>query len=108
MFPDEVMSLGMSSLRLCDSLETVKLGNNVHTVDSSAFCQCRVLNKISINTFAEPKSTMTSFYGVKEYGTLYYPQNYDYSSWLSNDNYYLGYYQWNGNGIDFNKELPDL
>lgn len=96
-FPNEVTSLGLSSLRLCDALETVKLGNNVHTVDSGAFCQCRVLNKISINTFAEPKSTMTSFYGVKEYGTLEYPQNSDYSSWLSNDNYYLGYYQWNGN-----------
>lgn len=94
-FPNEVTSLGLSSLRLCDALETVKLGNNVNTVDSGAFCQCRVLNKITIDTFAEPKCTMSSFYGVKEYGTLEYPVGSNYDGWLSEADYYLGFYHWN-------------
>ena len=95
MFPDEVTSLGLSSLRLCDALETVKLGNNVNTVDSGAFCQCRVLNKIITNTFEQPICTLSSFYGVKEYGTLEYPVGSDYDGWLSKAEYYLGFYHWN-------------
>ena len=94
-FPNEVTSLGLSSLRLCDSMETVKLGNNVNLVDSGAFCQCRVLNKIVIDTFAEPKCTLSSFYGVKEYGTLEYPVGSNYDGWLSEADYYLGFYHWN-------------
>lgn len=36
-----------------------------------------------------------SFYGVGEYGFLDHPYDIDFSTWISTNQYYLGYYNWN-------------
>lgn len=54
------------------------------------------LAKIDISTATAPTVSVNTFKSVAPNGTLNYPANADYSSWLSTDNFYLGWYGWNG------------
>lgn len=50
---------------------------------------------IILNAPAIPTVTNYTFYNIVEYGFLEYPLGLDFSSWLSTNSYYLGYYKWN-------------
>lgn len=51
----------------------------------------------------KPIINNNTFYGVQQYGYLEYPENRDYSDWLSTSSYYLGYYNWNSVDISANE-----
>ena len=48
------------------------------------------------NSSNSPFGNTVSGVHIPKYGTLYYPEGADYSSWLSNSQYYLGYWEWTG------------
>lgn len=50
---------------------------------------------IILNAPAIPTIKNNTFYEIAQYGFLEYPLGLDYSSWLSTNSYYLGYYNWN-------------
>ena len=50
---------------------------------------------IILNPPAIPTIKSNTFYEIAQYGFLEYPLGLDYSSWLSTNSYYLGYYKWN-------------
>lgn len=50
---------------------------------------------IILNPPTVPTINDDTFYSIAEYGFLEYPLGLDYSSWLSTNRYYLGYYKWN-------------
>ena len=50
---------------------------------------------IILNPPAIPTIKSNTFYKIAQYGFLEYPLGLDYSSWLSTNSYYLGYYKWN-------------
>ena len=50
---------------------------------------------IILNAPAIPTIRDNTFYEIAQYGFLEYPLGLDYSSWLSTNSYYLGYYNWN-------------
>lgn len=79
----------------CSSLTSITIPESVIYIGTSAFADCYNLNRInSLNKYAPV--VYSSTFGVAEGGTLYYPKSSDYSSWLSGDEYYLGYFGWNG------------
>jgi hypothetical protein len=53
------------------------------------------LASITCNATVAPTINNYTFYNIKPCGSLYYPAGSNYSSWLSNSSYYLGYYNWN-------------
>lgn len=66
-----------------------KIGLNV-------FSGCTQLTAITANnaTCSAVTISPTTFFEIATGGILYYPEGSDYSSWLSDDEYYLGYYLW--------------
>lgn len=66
------------------------------TIGDRVFAGCSALTAITINAPTAPSVSQNTFYQVHTGGTLTYPSGSDYSSWLSNNEYYLGYYGWTG------------
>lgn len=64
------------------------------TITSTVFPSTLAYIKIAAET--PPSISQYTFYGVATGGTLVYPNGSDYSSWLAEGRYYLGYYDWNG------------
>lgn len=102
--PDNVRSIEASAFQMCKKLKEVSIGSGCGSIGKGAFIGCTSLEKIYIknnncgilyDTFSDG-AYYENNYPLKEGGTLYYPTNTDYSSWLSSDKYYLGYYGWNG------------
>ena len=58
---------------------------------------------IILNAPAIPTIKSNTFYEIAQYGFLEYPLGLDYSSWLSTNSYYLGYYNWNRFNISAKK-----
>ena len=89
----------------CYSLTEVSFGPKVKYVGSNTFAYTTssdgshtiptTFKKITCYSREAPTIEETTFRNVPEYGTLYYPYGSDYSTWLSSNNYYLGYYKWN-------------
>lgn len=50
---------------------------------------------VILNPPAIPTISDGTFYQIASYGFLEYPLGLDYSSWLSTERFYLGYYNWN-------------
>lgn len=66
------------------------------TIGDRVFAGCSALTAITMNAPTAPSVSQHTFYQVHTGGTLTYPSGSDYSSWLSNNEYYLGYYGWTG------------
>ena len=66
------------------------------TIGDRVFAGCSALTAITMNAPTAPSVSQNTFYQVHTGGTLTYPSGSDYSSWLSNNEYYLGYYGWTG------------
>ena len=107
--PDTLYDLSIGAFLRCSNLESVSIGSGLKYIGIMAFTQCSKLESIYISTVLEPKvyswgngrviepfePANSPFIGVKEYGNLFMPTNADYSNWLSDTQYYLGYYHWN-------------
>ena len=95
--PNSVIGIGGDAFFNCTGLTSLSLGSGLTEIGNYAFQQCKRLTEIVI--FAEIAPTINSytFNGIGQGGMLYYPDGSDYSSWLSTDSYYLGYYGWNQN-----------
>ena len=82
--------------RNCTSLTEFEVGEWVTDMSSwSMFDGCTNLKTIIAHPSTAPTIRSDTFRGIAEDGTLIYPTGSDYSSWLSTDAYYLGYYGWN-------------
>lgn len=100
--PSSVTYLWQYSFDGCSSLETITFPSSLRTIGKNAFIYCRALKTI----YAYPTTAPTcvedgygypcSFENSGTNGTLYYPSGSDYSSWLENSRYRLGYYGWTG------------
>lgn len=84
---------------------TAKL-QNVVSLEKRVF-QVSQISEIYVNTVVPPIIDKFTFDLVTQGGTLYYPEGADYSSWLSANSCYLGYYGWNGVEISNEPIEPD-
>lgn len=92
--PENVTSV--PSFQGCSSLETVELHQDNSVTPDFGFSGCTSLNSIYSYGINPPRVTKWTFDGIKRNGVLYYPSGSNYSSWLSNNSYYLGYWGWTG------------
>lgn len=80
----------------CKKLTEFEVGELVTDMSSNnMFDGCTNLKTIIAHPSTAPTIRSDTFRGITEDGTLIYPTGSDYSSWLSTDSYYLGYYGWN-------------
>ena len=93
--PDSVTTIGDYVFTNCTCLISVEIGSGCTSIGAGAFRYCRGLEEITCYAVIAPTIDSSTFDGIKKGGTLIYPEGSDYSSWLSTDSYYLGYYEWN-------------
>lgn len=95
----------LSSLTIPSSVTSVGVNGywNGQSRSHSSFSGCTALTSITCNADTQPGISTYTFQGIATGGTLYHPESSDYSNWLSNNQYYLGYYLWN-DGVVFNLE----
>ena len=94
-FDGPVTQLGKNALRENYNLKSIILPESVTKVENGAFAQCCNLERIELKAETAPVVSSGAFRDIKRYGTLIYPVQSDYSSWLSSDNQMLGAYEWN-------------
>lgn len=92
--PDTITTIGDSAFYYCTSLSSITFGSGLTYIDSWAFMDCSNLTDIYISATTAPTVTNQTFKDIATGGTLHYPYGSDYSQWLSNNEYYLGYYGW--------------
>lgn len=128
--PDSVKEIGDSAFGAMPMVGELTIGSGVTTIGDHAFssnnCTSIIIGKSvteigieafsfseeceSITCYAEIAPTLLNtgsenrvFYEIKRNGTLYIPEGSDYSTWLSTDKFYLGYYGWNSSDISITK-----
>lgn len=92
--PDNLLSIFQEAFKDCTSLTSITIPENTSYISFEAFKNTG-LNEIIALPSTAPNITIDTFEGVPKYGTLSYPDKRAYSQWLSKDQYYLGYYDWN-------------
>lgn len=93
---DNVGAIQSSAFTGCSALSSVTIGSGLTRVGNGAFSGCSSLDFIKITAPTAPSIGSNTFYGVATGGTLKYPEESNYNSWLSPAAYYLGYYGWPG------------
>lgn len=129
--PDSVTTIAAAAFRECKKITKLTIGSGCTYIGIQAFGECSALTTIYAKATVAPElgykviseavgRTMREspfnwydVYGnnlhIAYNGTLYYPTGSDYSQWLSTDQHYLGYYEWNGiamNPEDFPEDDP--
>lgn len=129
--PDSVTTIAAAAFRECKKITKLTIGSGCTYIGIQAFGECSALTTIYARATVAPElgykviseavgRTMREspfnwydVYGnnlhIAYNGTLYYPTGSDYSQWLSTDQHYLGYYEWNGiamNPEDFPEDDP--
>lgn len=92
--PDSVKTISERCFWGCTGLTNVTFGSGLTSIGSNCFYRCSGLTTIYAYTPAPPTINNDTFKEVRSGGTLFYETGSDYSSWLSNSSYYLGYYSW--------------
>lgn len=94
---DKITYLGNNAFNGCSALQEIVLPSGVTTVGNYCFDNCSSLRDITcLATVAPSLGNNYTFGQVGTNGVLRYPIGSDYSSWLSDSSYYLGYYGWTG------------
>ena len=79
----------------CYNLATVTIGSGVTSIEDWAFASRQQLKSITCYAPIAPSIKSNTFRDIPvSKGTLYVPTGSDYSSWMSRNPYYLGYYNW--------------
>lgn len=78
----------------CSALEEITIPANVTDLRNYTFYNCSALKKITAMNTTAPIIYTNTFNGVGNYGKLYHPAGSDYSTWMSTDQYKLGYFAW--------------
>lgn len=104
--PDSVTTIEGSAFAYCNTLTSVIIGNSVTTIGSAAFSGCSNLTSITCYAPIAPRlKANNTFKNVSNGGILYVLTGIDYSSWMSTNATYLGYYNWT---IQYKYEFVDL
>lgn len=96
--PNSVTLLNHYSFRGCSALSSITLPQNLSAIGNNVFSGATSLEEIFCLTSACTIGNNTTFFKVKEFGTIYF---YHWSGTLINNfingttQYYLGYYHWN-------------
>ena len=93
-FPEPLKTIGEFAFESC-SLREIILKRNLKSIGNNAFSNCSKLSKITSHATIAPSIGKNTFYDIGNFGRLITPNGSDYSLWLSNNAYYLGYYGWN-------------
>ena len=96
--PENVTSIGSYCFSGCTSLNSVYLNQTIASLTSATRCfsSCSNLARIVTKRSTAPAVASSTFNGIPNGGILYYPAGSNYSSWLSTQSTYLGYYGWSG------------
>jgi len=86
--------IGTRAFQYCTNLASIVIPDSVTSVDFGAFDGCSSLTEITCNAITAPTIHPYTFTSVANNGVLKVPTGSDYSSWLSTDEHYLGYYNW--------------
>ena len=97
--PDSVSYIGNYCFYECRGLKSAHLGFGLQVIGDYAFYYCDALKIIISDATTAPQIYGSTFKDVGRCGLLSYPEGSDYSTWLSSDEYYLGYKRWNGTTI---------
>ena len=92
--PNSVIDIASGAFSWCNNLTSVTIGNSVTNIGKYAFQECSSLTSITCYASTTPSIQSNTFMSILKGGTLYVPTESDYSSWMSKDYYYLGYYNW--------------
>ena len=97
--PDSVETIGLWAFNKCYSLTSATIGSGLTAVSQSSFSNTPLV-ELHVSSKNNPSAHEMAFKNVQTGGTLYYPSGetatYGENGWLSTDQYYLGYYGWNG------------
>ena len=92
----DATTLGQQICYGCSSLQKVTIKDTINSIGSGAFNSCSRLAQIYIRETTKcPTVASDTFRYIRLGGTVYFPDNVDFSSWFSDSAYYLGYYDWN-------------
>lgn len=78
-----------------EKITAITIPSGITSIGGGAFT-CPNLTTIYAEPVVAPSVTNTTFKDIAKNGTLHYPAGSNYSTWLSTDEYYLGYNFWNG------------
>jgi hypothetical protein len=92
--PNSVTTIHSSVFENCSGLTSITIGSGVTDIRERAFRNCSSLTSIICFASTAPTIDYGTFYNVSTGGILSVPSGSDYSSWLSTNSYYLGYYNW--------------
>ena len=92
--PNNVTFIGYGAFANSSYYTAVTIGSGVTEIGDRVFQYGDALTKITCKATTAPTVYTNTFYGVKTNGTLYVPSGSNYSTWMSNSNYYLGKYGW--------------
>ena len=80
--PSSVTSIGWSSFRNCTSLTEIEIPSSVTSISNCAFSGCTSLSSITCLATTAPTLGTDVFDNMPENGTLIYPCDSDYNTWL--------------------------
>ena len=92
--PNSVVEIGPYAFADCTNLNTITIPGNVNYIYEEAFVMCKSLQNIRCYATTAPEVYDYTFRNIAPNGFLHVPVGADYSSWMSTDSYYLGYYNW--------------
>lgn len=92
--PKNLEGIYDEAFMFCTNLKHIVIPENVVEIMGQAFNGCSNLSSITCNAIKAPYVYKETFNDIKRNGILRYPQGSDYSSWMQDGEYYLGYYDW--------------
>ena len=89
-------AIGDYAFYMCEDITSFSFGSSLQTIGYYAFQYCSSLEYIYTERRVAPSITRYTFRNVSENGILSVPYGAsdNYSTWLSSDYYYLGYFDW--------------
>ena len=90
--PDSVTSIGTQCFAGSKSLKSITIGSRVTSIGETPFYFNKNLKEIIC--YAKKAPEAGGFIEVARNGILYVPKGSDYSSWMKNEENFLGYYGW--------------